>query len=247
MAFAVFGPGSLYVTRTDIANQSPVNIGYVQEFSYDESGDVKELFGQNQYPLAIARGTIKATGKIKQAMVSGVALNAVFNGQTLTAGQLRMISQTASIPAPAGPYTITVTNSAAFDTDLGVINATTGLPLTKVASGPTTGQYSVSAGVYTFAAADTGISMTITYAYTIPSTGSKQIIVNTPIGNTPTFQIDFATVYAGSNYYVRMYACVSNKLSRQHKLVDFMMPEIDFGFFANAAQQVYQVSYADAG
>ena len=37
----------------------------------------------------------------------------------------------------------------------------------EVASGPTTGQYSVSAGVYTFAAADTLLGVLISYTYKI--------------------------------------------------------------------------------
>jgi hypothetical protein len=42
MAFAVFGPGSLYVTRTDIVS-TPINIGYCQSFSLDETGETKQL------------------------------------------------------------------------------------------------------------------------------------------------------------------------------------------------------------
>ena len=84
----VFGPGSLFVKRTDLANQSPFNIGYCQEFSYDESGDTKELYGTNQYPLLVARGTVKATGKIKAATISGLALSACFFGQSFSSGQL---------------------------------------------------------------------------------------------------------------------------------------------------------------
>jgi hypothetical protein len=69
-------------------------------------------------------------------------------------------------------------------------------------------------------------------------------VMNTPIGNTPTFQIDYATSLYGSSYYVRMFACVSNKLGRAHKLVDFMMPEIDFGFYQLANGKVYEMSYS---
>lgn len=246
MAFAVFGPGSLYVTRTDLTNQTPVNIGYSNEFSIDLAGDTKELYGQNQYPLAVARGTIKATGKAKAAVVSGLALNAVFHAGSFTSGQIRMAQNEAGT-VPTTPYTITVANSATFDTDLGVVNATTGIPMTKVASSPATGQYSVSAGVYTFAAADTTKNVLITYAYTVSGSGQKQTIANTPIGTTPTFQLDYATSLNGNPYYLRFFAAVAAKLTQQFKLTDFMMPEIDFGIFANAAGNVYTTSYSDLG
>lgn len=244
---AVFGPGSLYVTRNDIANQTPINIGYIQEFTYDEAGETKELYGENQYPLVIARGTIKATGKMKAAMVSGIALAAVFSGQALVAGQLTMARGEAhTIPATPFQVTIAPPNSGVFDTDLGVIFAVTGLPLALVASGPTTGQYSVNpgTGVYTFAAADTLLGVKITYAYT-QTGGEHQIIANTPIGTTPSFQIDYTSSLYNKPYYVRFYNCVSTKLARSHKLTDFMMPEIDFGFFQNAAGNVYEVSYPE--
>ena len=244
---AVFGPGSLYVTRNDIAGQTPVNIGYAQEFTYDEASETKELFGQNQYALVVARGTIKTTGKMKAAVVSGLALNAVFNGQSFVTGQLQMAQGEAhSIPGLM-PYTVTITppNTGTFNQDLGVIYALTGLPLQKVASSPTTGQYSVSGAVYTFAAADTGLGVLITYAYTPTGAGQTITITNTPIGTTPTFQLDYSSSLYGKPYYIRMFNCVAGKLTRAHKLVDYMMPEIDFNFFANSAGNVYECSYPE--
>ena len=247
---AVFGPGSLYLTRTDIAGSTPVNIGFCQEFSYDESASNKELYGQNQYPLVVARGTVKATGKIKAATISGLALSAAIWGLTPTTGSQLAMTTTAATAIPAGDsITPVVPGSGTFDTDLGVINAATGIPMTKVASAPAAGQYSVASGVYTFAAADqtSGVSVKITFAYT--STGSSGMVItvtNQLIGVTPTFQLDYASTLYGAGYYVRFFSCVSSELTRAHKLEDFMQPEIDFGFFANAAGNVYEMSLANA-
>jgi hypothetical protein len=47
----LFGPGILILTRTDVANATPVNVGFCNEFSYDMTADVKELYGQNRLPL----------------------------------------------------------------------------------------------------------------------------------------------------------------------------------------------------
>ncbi len=242
----VFGPGSLFVKRTDIANQSPYNIGYCQEFSYDESGDTKELYGQNQYPLLVARGTVKATGKIKAATISGLALSACVFGQSFSSGQLLLASGEAGTVPGSSTYTVTVTNSATFDTDLGVTYAATGLPLTQVASGSEAlGKYSVSAGVYTFASADASAAVKINYAYT-DTTGQKITLANQPIGTTPTFQLDYVSTLYGATYYMRFFNCISSKLSRSHKLTDFVMPEIDFAFFANAAGNIYEMSQSTA-
>jgi hypothetical protein len=311
---AVFGPGSLYVTRIDIANQTPVNIGYAQEFSYDEAAETKELYGTNQYALVAARGTIKATGKIKAATLSGLALNAVFNGQSFNVGQLLMAIQEAqTIPAavthptsadtasgdvlpftsttgvvpgmsvsgtniPANTFvasvvantsvtltqnvsgdvpnattitfgpSIAVTNASTFNKDLGVIYASSGLPLMYVTGSPATGQYTyigtgTGIGEYSFASADATEGVLITYGYTSNTGGQTITVKNTPIGTTPVFQIDYSSSLYGNPYYVRFFAAISSKLTRAHKLTDFVMPEVDFGFFANSAQQVYEVSY----
>ena len=250
MAFAVFGPGALYVTRTDITGATPVNIGYAQEFSLDETGENKELFGSYQYPLVVARGTIKATGKVKAAVVSGQALN-IFHGATFNAGQLlASLGEAATVPATT---TFTVPSAqATFDTDLGVIYAATGLPLAKVAATSllgAAGEYAVSAGgTYTFDSLDASAGVKLSYAYTDTAHGGQtSVIQNQLIGTAPTFQLDYVTKLNGKSYYLRLYQCIAPKLAQAFKLVDFNMPEIDFSIFANPAGNVYEVSYADIG
>lgn len=49
--------------------------------------------------------------------------------------------------------------------DAGVTYVATGAALTAVASAPATGQYSVAAGVYTFAAGDAGKAVVVNYGY----------------------------------------------------------------------------------
>ena len=77
-----FGSGVLLGTRTDIANATPVNFGLVQEVTIDETATIKELTGQFQRPVAIARGSIKTTGKAKVARISGMAFANLFYGVT---------------------------------------------------------------------------------------------------------------------------------------------------------------------
>ena len=45
-------------------------------------GDVKQLYGQKQFPEAVARGKCKITGKSKFAAINGKMLNDLFFGQT---------------------------------------------------------------------------------------------------------------------------------------------------------------------
>jgi hypothetical protein len=149
--FDAFGPGIIIVTRTDVANSTPINIGFAQEFSGDFSSSSKELYGQNQYPLDAARGQVKVSGKMKAAVISGLAWNTVFFGESMATGGIKWNPSEAGIVPASTPYQITVANGATFDQDLGVVDAATNIPLIKVASAPAAGQYSVgAAGVYTF-------------------------------------------------------------------------------------------------
>jgi hypothetical protein len=245
----LFGPGILWVTRTDIANATPTNIGFINEFSTDLSFDTKQLFGQNQYALLAARGTAKSTGKMKAATLSGQALNAVLLGGTWTAGTQYDATTTASTVIPATPFQVTPTvpNSGTFNSDLGVVNAATNQPLTYVTGTPTAGQYSQTAGVYLFSSADhvSGISVLISFSYTYATApGQNQVILNTLIGTTPTFQLDYKTTLYGATYYLRLFQAIGSKFALAHKITDFAMPEYDFEFFANAAQQIGIISLA---
>jgi hypothetical protein len=240
-----FGPGVCIVTRTDVANATPVNVGFAQSVNFEFNGNIKELFGQNQFPLDAARGTVKASAKVKAAVMSGLAWNGVFFGNSFTTGSVKWaFGETGTIPTT--PFQITVTNTATFDKDLGVINASTGLPYVKVASSPATGQYSVSgAGVYTFAAADTGKSVLINYTYTSASTGQTLTINNQLLGSSPIFQLDYYTIRNNLPFVARFNQCQSNKLSFASQLEDFIMPEFDISMFADATGTVGKLYFPE--
>ena len=79
-----------------------------------------------------------------------------------TAGYGALVMEAGTVPA-AAPYAVTVSQAASFSCDQAVSYAN-GASLTPVTSLPMKGQYSVAAGVYTFAAADTGSALTFSYA-----------------------------------------------------------------------------------
>ncbi len=65
---------------------------------------------------------------------------------------------------PASPFKITLVNSLSYIGGDTVIHTVGGVPFTRVAGNPTTGQYSITSdGILTFAAADTGVAVTIGY------------------------------------------------------------------------------------
>src|SRR5579863_3571374 len=163
----LFGPGILWLTRTDITAATPTNIGYINEFSYDFSFETKQLYGQNQFALLAARGTAKSTGKMKAATLSGQALNSVLIGGTWTAGT--QYDATTVVHAAAASVTPTVPSSGTFNSDLGLTYQATGEPLVLVTSAPSVGQYevNVSTGVYTLNASESGnINFSFSYSFT---------------------------------------------------------------------------------
>jgi hypothetical protein len=244
-----FGSGTLWGVRTDVLNSTPQMFGVLQEVSIDMSGNIKELFGQYQFPVAVGRGTTKVTGKAKFAKIQGALYNTLFFGGTLTASaQLKTANAEAgTIPAASGPYTITVTNGATWVDDLGVVFALTGLPLTKIASGgtPTTGQYCcTTGGVYTFAAADTTLGVQISYTYTVASAGTKTVVSNQLLGTSPIFMCNLSALWNNNQLNIKLHQCVANKLTFATKLEDFVIPEFDFGCFADSSGNIMTISTA---
>lgn len=244
---AAFGPGILIVQNLSTPLPAPVNIGYAQEFSVDVNATAKELYGQNQYPLVVARGTAKATGKVKAATLSGLAWNAAFFGQSFAAGGFVWnIDEAHTLAA----LTQQVTNHTTFESDLGVRYTASSLPLQRVAPGSeTTGFYSVSltTGTYTFSTSDSISALKFTYTDSV-TTGQQITVANTLLGNTPAFQLDYYTNLnqpTSKPFAIRLFNCVSSKLSLASKLEDFIMPEIDFSFFANAAGNVYEMVFPE--
>jgi hypothetical protein len=138
-----------------------------------------------------------------------------------------------------------VLNAATVVDDDGVLYATTGLPLIKVASAPAEGQYSVSSGVYTFNSGDAGKNILVNYTYTVSSAGQKFTVANQLLGTTPTFQALFYTTFQNLAVSLKLNNCTSSKLSFQTKLEDFTLPEFDFSCFADSSGNVMTWSFAE--
>ena len=244
MSQYAFGSGNLFgIPKTDHAGQvittpSPVLFGTLQEGSVEINYDVKELHGQKQFPVAIARTKGKITGKAKVAQLNGMLLNSVFFGQTLTEGIVSIYVDETGQAIPATPHEVTPTvpSSGTWAEDLGVIDAN-GSPMTRVASSPSTGQYSVNGGTYTFAAADEGNAVYINFGYTATSsTAVKSTVINAPMGSAPSFKAELQIPFEGKNLMLTLPKCISTKLTFATKNEDFMVPEFDFSAFEEGNQ-----------
>lgn len=247
----IFGAGEYFgVQLTDafgnsITNATPIRLAVMQSMSLDVSGDLKELHGQYQFAVDAARGKGKIGGKAEFARISGRALNNLYFGQTQTTGTLNAIHADATgTVIPGTPFTITPTppGSGTWLEDLGVIKAD-GNEFTKVASSPATGQYSVSGGVYTFAAADTGIVAFISYRYSATSTTARSLIVNNvAMGNAATFKGFAHCEYKGKKALVILPQVMSTKLALlATKIDDHNMQSIEYSVYSNGVGSVFEI------
>jgi hypothetical protein len=236
----IFGAGALWATPTvdaygnAVTNPTPVLFGVCQEIAVDVSFDTKMLYGYGQFPVAIARGKGKVSGKVKFGQINGAAFNVLF-GQTITASILGDYLDNTGTLIPGTPFSITPTvpGTGTWTADLGVRD-TSGVTYTRVASAPATGQYTVTAGVYLFATADTGKTVLINFQYTATSTvAKKSVISNLNMGTAPTFRTDILMPFNGKMGVFSLNNCVANKMPLQTKLDDFTIAELDFDAFAD--------------
>ena len=134
--------------------------------------------------------------------------------------------------------TYSVTHSAAFTQDMGVIYANSLNSLQKVTGVPTIGQYNVSAGIYGFAASDNAAAVLISYRYGI-TTGRVLVVQNHVQGWGPSFEMLLSQPYqestAGIPNYLDLYACKAGKLTAPLKRADYMISDLEGQAFANAA------------
>ena len=234
-----FGVGFLTV----IAGNQPIPIGVLQDVSVDVSYTLKELIGQSQFALDIAKGEGKITGKATFKTVNSLLLQQIMSGATVAAGNI----QGAYLEGPSTPTanTITAVHGATFKQDLGVWDTTAQKWLTWVASGPTTGQYSVvtTTGVYTFAAADSAHLFALNYSYSVAATGVTLTLNNQLMGANTYFQLALFENYSsspiGGTTGKFMPNVVISKMTMGFKNQDYTGVEIDFQAIQNLAGQVY--------
>ena len=241
-----FGPGVLYGERTDTTGSGigPRQFGLLQDVSLDISFTSKELYGQNQFPAALARGQGKVKGKAKFARINVRLYSDIFFGLTAsTTSQTASQDEAGTIPATPA-YAVTVANAAQYADDLGVFYASTGDAFNRVTSPANASEYSVNlaTGVYTFASPDAGLGVRISYRYNVP-VGSFQVAVTNQVqGSTPYFKCTlFQKISPGAPgtagqtlpWMAFLPACHASSLSIPTTQDNWTMNAFDFDAFAD--------------
>ena len=239
-----FGAGELFAVQNDIDNGVPIRIATLQDISIEDSGDQKELYGSGQYPIEIARGKRKLTGKAKFNEVNALAIAALHYGLNTSTGRLVAAVGEAGVVPSASAYTLTAANAATFDADLGVYYTLSMQSLTRVTGTPAAGEYAESAGVYTFAEADAGLPVGLCYTYTVAGQGKTVTVTNPRMGDRPTFMITFQSQLDGKQVIIRLNRCVSSKFSFSAKLDDYASLELDFAAMDDGTGNIMKWAFA---
>lgn len=237
-----FNSGLLFVNPVagnQATNPTPIHVGILQDISLNVDQATKELWGEYNFPADVAFGRTKVTGKFTFGELDVNLFNQAMFGLSTTAGIQLMNSESHSVPA-SSPYTVTVTNSAQFATDLGV-QYQTGGNFQKVASVTAAGQYSVAAGVYTFDLADAGKAVQIAYTSTAATSGNTLTVTQQLMGYGPVAELFLENSYQAPGNGFHIFAARLNKLNMPLKLEDYTKAEIDFEAYANSAGKVFEI------
>ena len=119
----IFGIGALWGTRSDVTGVGPDQFAVLQDNSIDFAFEIKELYSQLGWPIDIARGKGKITGKAKMARVFSNLYADLFFGATPATTEDNVSENEVHTVATT---TVTVTNATSFVADLGVYYSAAG-------------------------------------------------------------------------------------------------------------------------
>jgi len=232
-------PSTQWTLGSAFDGLTPIRVGVLQSVMLDYALKPTELYGARVNPVNIMASTGKLTGKCKLASWSAYTYNAILFGNTslVATGMGVVLDEPHVIPAST-PFTVIITTTAA-GIDMGVFYASAvsgGVQqqFTAVASGPTVGQYSLviapTTMTYTFAAADAGKSIFISYQ--TPTVGYSTWNFPNPFsGPPPNFQVCMTMPYQGKTALFTIPNCSINKLAIPTKINGWVETEFDFQAF----------------
>lgn len=187
MANYQFGAGKLIVrpyTGAGVVG-APIELATLQEADIDFKINTKKLYGPYRFPVAVADGEGEIPLTAKAALFYGNAFNLFLGSTSSAGGQTIALDELGTIATAA----YSVVNQTAFVPNTSVVWLTpagggVARQLSPVAATPVAGvSYVESGGNLTFAAADNGATVRVTYAYTLTSGGQK-LVINNALQNT---------------------------------------------------------------
>lgn len=241
----IFGAGRFFGIN-NVSNPTPARFGVMQDQTITFKRTAKSLYGENQLAADVCGAELEVTGKATMGTQNVRVISDLVFGNASDAGQTLEADKEAGVVPAATAYTITVANSADWTTDLGVVSVTTGLPMTRVASAPAAGQYSVAAGVYTFAAADANLAVKISYLYTNDAAGKTVNLANQPMGKVGNFTAVMVLPWGNEQDVITLNNCISTDHEIGSKGGDYGKPTFGFMAACDTNDTLGSFSFAEA-
>lgn len=216
------------------ANPTPIRLKVLQEASVDFKSDLKKLRGQNQFPVATARGSVDVTGKMKIAAYDANDINQIYWGQQVVSGGARPVVD--ELHAVGASITPTVGSGLLVVADNGVIDNATGKNLERVSASPAVGQYtftpattggSPTAASYGFNASETIAKVRLSYT-SQDTTGKTLTMTNKTMGTAPVCQLLLVNKFRGKTVVLQLNAVTLGGLTFPTKQEDFWVSDVDF-------------------
>ena len=240
----VFGSGVLIGTP---AGGSPINFGLAQEVSLNIATTTKALYGQYNFPVAIGSGTKKMTGKAKMARISGQALGSLFFGLAPSPGVHPNPVRRGGDRSSSSPYTYsTITTRPSSPIRASLTQARAAAEGRGLEPNDRT-IYRVGRRLYVFGRRRRRGCADVLHLHSRRERRehggllAADRTLDHVLGQS--FRLRPGT---GKQFSLLLYNCVAEKLSFGTKVEDFLIPELDFQCFANAAGQVCQFNFGDA-
>lgn len=232
------------------ANPTPFQIARLRDCSLKMAKDTKALEVDRVLPIDKAWAGLSLKLTAKNAEWRADAIAAVFAGfATQSTGRMIGVDREPAT-IPTNPYTVVAANVTGH-VDLGVEDVTASIAaghrvfLKRVASAPTTGQYSVSAGSYVFAAADQGHNVMLRYYYSNAG-GATLTLKNIAPRLDPSFTCTvFNTNAAGKDYGFSFVNAHVDSLGLAFKLKDWNEQDVEVDIIGDDNDNVGSIYKAE--
>ena len=220
---------------------TPVMVGTLQDVSLNIDYAETELYGNSQFPVDVARGKAKISGKAKSGQIGSGLIASVLAGSTTATGRKKGIYNE---PIQFAVNTVTVVNGATYFEDLGLINTATGLGMTRMPDATpqatlTASQYTVSVtGVYLCATADGNPLCLASYSYTASASGKTTTLTNQLLGSSTTYVLELFNTFRSRDYGCRLNSVTVPKLDIGFGQDSYGMADIAFSAYADSTGTV---------
>lgn len=169
--FTVPGGGGNYTVNNAGQYANDLGVGVATSYSQtvnDYGSPVSvTLSGSYQSRLSPVGGSPGAGQYSVNTSTGQYSFGSALGGQTVSISytfNLLTVTETEIANIPSSPFQVAVNNNSIFQGNVSVVFYPSAAPLTQVGSSPGHAQYTVASnGTYTFAAADTGLAVLITY------------------------------------------------------------------------------------